>query len=248
MSLSKQALRQRIWRTLTARGVTRFPGAPGRIPNFVGAEITARQIAALRVWQEAKTIKCNPDSPQRPVRHAALKAGKLIYMAVLRLRNEKPFFELNPTVLRKAGIWRASSIRGAFSVGKPVTLQEMSPIDLIVAGSVAVSRDGAHLGKGGGYSDLEYALSREAGLMDDDTPVVTTVHALQVVPEGGIEMTDHDIAVNCFTTPDEIVWTDCQFRLPLGILWAKAGDKLDEIPALQDLEKVGRCHTSGPAR
>ncbi|UCH21360.1 MAG: hypothetical protein JSU83_23150 [Deltaproteobacteria bacterium] len=43
------------------------------------------------------------------------------------------------------------------------------------------------MGKGGGYSDLEYALVKEAGLIKNDTPIVTTVHALQVVEDGQIE-------------------------------------------------------------
>ena len=46
---------------------------------------------------------------------------------------------------------------------------------------MAVNRDGVRLGKGAGYSDLEVALLQEAGLIDRDTTIVTTVHALQVV-------------------------------------------------------------------
>ena len=37
-------------------------------------------------------------------------------------------------------------------------------------------------GKGGGYSDLEYALCRQAGLVDEDTLIVTTVHSMQWSP------------------------------------------------------------------
>jgi 5-formyltetrahydrofolate cyclo-ligase len=40
------------------------------------------------------------------------------------------------------------SIRGEFAAGRPVYLVEMPPIDLIVAGSVAVCADGTRLGKG----------------------------------------------------------------------------------------------------
>ncbi len=219
---------------MTAKRVARYPGAHGRIPNFVGTQTAARHLAALQVWQQARTIKCNPDSPQRDIRYMGLKAGKVTYMAVPRLRDRKPFIELDPTRLQREALWEASSIRGAFALGKPVTLQEMSPIDLVVAGSVAVSRDGAHLGKGGGYSDLEYALTREAQLIGETTPIVTTVHHLQVVPDGEIEMTAHDIAVTWFATPEEIVQTKCRYRQPLGILWTDLGEKLGEIPVLQD--------------
>lgn len=62
----------------------------------------------------------------------------------------------------------ASSIQGAFVLGRPVALTDMFPIALIVAGAVAVSRDGARRGKGGGYFDLEDALGREVGMRAHD--------------------------------------------------------------------------------
>ena len=41
--LSKQDVRERVWRALQIHGAARFPGAKGRIPNFPGAEAAARQ-------------------------------------------------------------------------------------------------------------------------------------------------------------------------------------------------------------
>lgn len=240
MSLSKQALREKIWRGLKENKVARFPGARGRIPNFSGAEAASRQLTTLHVWSCAQRIKCNPDSPQRHVRYAALREGKVVYMAVPRLRDQKPFIEVDPSVLEKTALWRASSIKGAFAIGKPVALKEMCPIDLIVAGSVAVSPDGARLGKGGGYSDLEYALCREAGLVKDETPIVTTVHQLQIVPGDQIEMTTHDIPLDWLATPEKIIKTNCPLSRPPGILWAELGDKLNQIPVLKHLATRGQ--------
>jgi 5-formyltetrahydrofolate cyclo-ligase len=235
MTTSKQSLREEIWRTLTLRKAARFPGAQGRIPNFIGAEAAAQHLTTLSAWRRARTLKCNPDAPQRTVRYAALQAGKIIYMAVPRLRELKPFIALDPSALGSKALWPASSIQGAFAMGKPVALEEMAPIDLIVAGSVAVAKDGARLGKGGGYSDLEYALGREAGLIGAETPIVTTVHPLQIVAEGTIEMTAHDISLNWFATPEGVVQTAGRYPRPPGILWDELGDKLDEIPVLQAL-------------
>jgi 5-formyltetrahydrofolate cyclo-ligase len=232
---SKQRLREEIWRALTINKAARFPGAQGRIPNFIGAEAAARHLTALPVWQRAQALKCNPDAPQRSVRYAALQAGKVLYMAVPRLRELNPFIALDPALLGPSGLWQASSIRGAFTLGKPVALAEMRRIDLIVAGSVAVSRDGARLGKGGGYSDLEYALCRQAGLVQPDTPIITTVHPMQVVLDGAIEMTAHDISLNWFATPEGIVQTTSRYPRPQGVLWDELGEKLDDIPVLQQL-------------
>src|SRR5262247_2624259 len=179
-SRSKQAIRERVWSLLTARGVARFPGAVGRIPNFVGAEAAARRLADSPAWQAARVVKCNPDAPQLPVRVLALRQGKRLFMAVPRLREERCFLELDPR--RLVGRERAAaSIRGAGALGRPTLPREMPRIDLIVAGSVAVGRDGARIGKGGGFSDLEFALLTELGMIGDWTTVVTTVHPLRIV-------------------------------------------------------------------
>src|SRR5436190_9627596 len=158
MSNNKQQVRERIWKALEEAHVGRFPGTRGRIPNFVGAERAADRLCELTVWQRAEVLKCNPDSPQRPVRLRALKAGKIVYMAVPRLRELECFIELDPSRLRK-NITQASSIEGAFRFGRPVRPDGMRPIDLIVCGTVAINPAGARIGKGGGYSDLEYGLA-----------------------------------------------------------------------------------------
>src|SRR5438094_1683290 len=82
----KQAYRERAWDLLTSTGVARFPGARGRIPNFMGAEAAARALASSPEWQAAGTVKSNPDAPQLPVRSTALSQGKLLFMAVPRLQ------------------------------------------------------------------------------------------------------------------------------------------------------------------
>ena len=92
------------------------------------------------------------------------------------------------------------------------------------------------MGKGGGYSDLEYALCREAGLLDEEVPIVTTVHPLQIVTEGEIKMTSHDISLNWIATPEGIMIANGRYPRPPGVLWDELGEKLDEIPVLQELD------------
>src|ERR687892_2380180 len=70
---TKDAIRQSIWALLRQHKVARFPGAQGRIPNFIGAEACARLISGLPCWKKAKTLKVNPDSPQRAIRQKALQ-------------------------------------------------------------------------------------------------------------------------------------------------------------------------------
>jgi len=234
--MTKQKIRETVWRLMETERVARFPGAKGRIPNFTGAERCAQHVAELDVWKRAKAIKANPDSPQRAIRHLALREGKTVYMDVPRLREKKCFVELDPERIGKR-LYEASSIKGAFELGRQIAVEEMKPIDLILCGSVALRRDGARVGKGGGYSDLEYAITRELGLVGARTPIITTVHPLQLVDEE-IELKPHDIPVDFIITPEEAIATKTKIRRPKGVYWEFLDqDKIDAIPLLRDAEQ-----------
>lgn len=233
---SKDELRQGVWTLLQHKKVARFPGADGRIPNFVGAEACAKLFAETSIWQAAKILKSNPDSPQRAIRQRALAERKIVYMAVPRLRSDKPFIELDPAKL-KCSPYAASSIKGAGQHGRPVTIDEVQQIDLVVCGSVAVNRGGARVGKGGGYSDLEFALLTEEKKIGAKTPIVTSVHPLQIVDEQ-IPMTEHDIPLSAIITPTEVIEIKKASARPKGIYWKiLEAEKIDAIPVLRDRQK-----------
>jgi 5-formyltetrahydrofolate cyclo-ligase len=231
----KQAVREGVWATLEREGAALFPGAHGRIPNFRGAAAAADRLAATPEWRRARTLKCNPDAPQRPVRLRALSDGKVVYMAVPRLREKRCFWKLDPAKLRRADLARAAAIAGAAAFGQSIHPRDLPHIDLVVAGSVAVDRCGARLGKGGGFSDLEFAIGREVGAIDRRTRIVTTVHPLQVL-DSPLPMTDHDFSLDAIVTPDEVIRPPAaDRRRPPGILPAHltAGIRRD-VPVLRD--------------
>lgn len=233
--MTKQEIRESVWELLQSERVARFPGARGRIPNFTGAEKCAQLVAELDEWKSARFIKSNPDSPQRAIRHLALKQGKTVYMAVPRLREEKCFVELSPSRLGK-NLYAASSIKGAFEFGRQVSVREMNAIDLILCGSVAVRRDGARLGKGGGYSDLEYAIARELEIVDEKTTIITTVHPLQIVT-AKIQLLPHDIPVDYIITPEKIIATKTRIKRPEGVYWDFLDEeKIESIPLLKKMD------------
>lgn len=229
-----------MWDTLRDRKLARFPGAHGRIPNVTGAEAAAERLRDTEVWRRARTLKCNPDAAQWPVRQRALEDGKTVYMAVPRLAEPAPFFLLDPEHL--AGTPRqASSIKGASRSGRPVAVADLEPVDLVVTGCVAVAEDGARLGKGGGFSDLEFAVASEAGLVAPDTPVVTTVHEQQVVAVGEIPVTDHDVRLDLVVTAERVITCTREIRHPGRIDWdALTEDKIAAIPLLQRLRASTR--------
>lgn len=229
----KRDLRWERWLALREAGAARFPGAIGRIPNFTGAEAAAERLAGERAWKRARVVGCNPDLAQRPVRARALREGKVVCVTTPRLEGAPPFLRLDPERLEPEDLWRASSIQGSLELGEPAAPEDLPPLGLVVIGSVAAARDGARLGKGGGFADLEYALLLEAGKVHARTPVATTVHAGQVVRAGTIPMAAHDLPVDLVVTPERVLRCPRAHRRPRGLLWeALDAERLSAIPLL----------------
>jgi 5-formyltetrahydrofolate cyclo-ligase len=235
---AKAALRDEVWAALAASAAARFPGAYGRIPNFVGAEAAAERLRGTEAWQRAATVKANPDAPQWPVRQRALEDGKTVFMAVPRLADDTPFLLLDPAHLTTTAR-KASSIKGAADHAIHVALEDLEPVDLVVAGSVAVSADGARLGKGGGFSDLEFAIATQLGLIGPHTMVVTTVHEHQIVAAGRIPQTAHDVALDLIVTPERVITCRSRRRRPAAIMWHElTEEKIDAIPVLAVMRRT----------
>lgn len=232
----KEEIRNRVWDLLEGKGVARFPWpARGRIPNFEGARAAAARLEDLGVWRDARTLKTNPDSPQRWARRNALRAGKVLYMAVPRLTQEEAFLELDPR--RLGSPEKAATIKGAFALGRPVHPDGIPPLDLLLVGSVAVDRSGGRLGKGGGYSDLEFALGRTFGFVREATPILTTLHPLQLVRDP-VPMLPHDIPVDFVATPDRAMAMKPGTRRPTGLYWnLLSEEKIRSIPTLRRLRE-----------
>lgn len=232
--MDKQAIRERIWDDLEDSGIARFPFPPhDRIPNFAGAEAAADRLAKQAAFQHATVVKSNPDAPQLPVRRRALRAGKTVYMAVPRLRDERCFMALDPT--RIEDIDDAATVSSADEYAQRVGPESMEPVDFVVAGSVAVTPEGDRIGKGEGYSDLEFAVLTEAGLVDRETTIATTVHERQILEEP-TKPDSHDLPMDVIVTPERVLRTDRRDDRPDGIDWELLEDStIREIPILQRL-------------
>jgi 5-formyltetrahydrofolate cyclo-ligase len=230
---SKDEVRADVWQSMDREGVSRFPGAEGRIPNFAGAKAAAERLAKHPAWVRAETLKANPDSPQTHARRLALEQGKCLVMAVPRLRDEHPFRLLEPRKLSKETLREAATIKGAMRHGRVIDLEEVPELDFVLTGTVAVNLDGARVGKGGGYSDLEYALLSEAGKVDRHTVIATTVHSTQILREE-LFVTAHDIPVDLIATPRAVIEVEGEHPRPRGILWDHLQPpQIREIPVLE---------------
>ena len=123
--------------------------------------------------------------------------------------------------------------------GRKVGFQDMKPFDLAVVGCVAASRNGGRSGKGGGFADLEMGIFREMGLISAETPIVTTIHTLQVKEDERIIMVSHDTPLDWVITPDEIIETQTIIAQPEGVNWDTIqSDQYENIPFLLSLKST----------
>ena len=213
--------------------IARFPRpVKNRIPNFVGAERAAARLAELPQFKSARIVKVNPDSPQRSVRFRVLKSERILLMPTPRLR--EGFLAIDGAKLPASKAMLASSISGAYQLARKMPLKQLPKPDLLVVGSVAVTREGLRIGKGEGYSEIEYGILRELNLVDETTPIVTTVHDSQIVDKVPAEK--HDLAVDVIVTPTQAFHASTGRERPKGIYWDLVNnDMLERMPILKEL-------------
>ena len=234
---TKDEIREAVWTAMEEANAAHTRKLRDKIPHFRGCEAAADRAGELAAWQNARVIKGNPDKAQRPLRQKALEEGKTLYMAVPRLRQEQCFMELDPAAMG-ASPAEASTIAGAFRYGRPVYVEEMRPVDLVISGSVAVNRTGARVGKGGGFADLEYGLAIAAGIISPETPVVSTVHPMQVLDEE-LPCARHDVFLDYVVTADEVIECAGDMPRPSGIYWDDLTTaKIRQIPLLKKLQSA----------
>jgi len=129
--------------------------------------------------------------------------------------------------------WAALEESGVASFPRPTPLAEAPRPDLLVVGSVAVSEAGARTGKGEGYGEIEYALLRELGRIDAETPLATTVHDFQVV--ASLPLEPFDVSVDLIVTPTRLIRVEGPRQRPERIIWnLLPTEKIEAIPLLQE--------------
>ncbi|CAG9794803.1 unnamed protein product [Diatraea saccharalis] len=240
--VTKQSFRLKVWRHLESNGLAMFPRPVyNRIPNFKGAPEAAAKLAELEVFKNANTVKVNPDKPQEPVRVICLEQQKTLYVPVPRLQNgflnrlELPEGETGPAAIRKA-----VSRNGMETYGKPIGIEDSVTLDLVVMGSVAVSKEGYRIGKGRGYGDLEFGLMMHMKAIKPNTLVATTVHDCQVFETLPAELFGpHDVPIDIIVTPTQVIETQRMSQRPVGILWHLLSNRRVQLmPILGQLREI----------
>jgi 5-formyltetrahydrofolate cyclo-ligase len=235
----KDAVRVAIWSALEAEELGIGP-VRSHIPNFVGADTAAAHLARLPAWKAARTIKCNPDPPQIPVRLRALYDGKMLFAPVPYLRKDFPYVRIDPARLARLNVdfELAATAQGFLTYGEPIDFEALPILDFCIVGCVAVGRRGGRIGKGAGFADLEQGIFRELGKVSETTPIATTVHSTQVVEDSRIPMLAHDSALDFIATERELIETRTPYRQPAGVTWTDVRqDQFETIPFLAALRR-----------
>lgn len=203
----KARIREEVWAKL---------GHHGLIPPFEGAGRAAERVRYLPEYREAHRVMVPPDQAQLQVRINALMDGKDLIVASPGLR--EGFFLFRRGDL-KPPLW-SKALRGSNLpyYGKPLRLEEIGPIDLMITGAVAVGLNGGRIGKGKGYFDLEYLILREVGAVGEETPIVAVVDDLQVYEE--VPVDEGDVPVDVIVTPTRTLRVLRPSR-PKGIPWSR---------------------------
>lgn len=236
-NIDKDAVRGTVWEALDAGGMAMGP-TWSHIPNFIGADMAAWHLAQTDQWKAARTIKCNPDPPQIPVRLRALYEGKTLYAPVPYLTRDFPYLRIDPKRLIEKGVSfeLAATSEGYMMHGERIGFEAVEPLDFCIVGSVAVSRNGGRTGKGAGFADLETGIFRELGTIGADTPMATTVHSSQLVDHGLIVMQAHDSPLDFVATEAELIVTGNSAPRPTGVAWEFVqDDQFETIPFLKAL-------------
>lgn len=113
-------------------------------------------------------------------------------------------------------------------------------MDLLVFGSVAVSRTGHRIGRGNGYVDLDFGLLKHCGSITPKTIIVTVVHDEQVYDTLPAELfVNYDVPVDIIVTPTEVIRVTKPLTRPAGLQWNLLSQRrLDIITVLKAIKEA----------
>ena len=202
----KQSIRNFIYDKLLKEGQSLRPnGDYGKIPNFKGSDTAAELLRTTDEWKQSNTIFCSPDSAQIPVRYLALVDNKNLIMASPNLDHGYLYLEglkldgNEKEASTKEGAFKYCTKFFDFGGNESIDISE----DMVVEGSVGVDRLGNRIGKGKGFADREIEDLFNKKIIDEETPLVTTIHSFQLLEH--VPMENHDRKLNMIVTTDEII-------------------------------------------
>ncbi|KAL7727991.1 hypothetical protein ACLKA6_018916 [Drosophila palustris] len=247
---TKRSLRVQTWKKIQEGKVgIGFNGIFNRIPAFVDADKAAALLTQEEEFKKAQHIKVTIDRALHDFKEQSLLADKSVYLpstrdsSALCLKVEVP---ADATDEQKKESLRVQDIQKFRS---EIGLDSKLKLDMVVIGSVVVSRDGYRIGRGNGFADLDIGLLIELGAITPETAIVTIVHDVQVVDTLPVNLFQkYDSPVDIIVTPTEVIRVSKRLPRPNGVFWELLSERrLKILPVLQQLkeqlEKSGKTIT-----
>ncbi|KPU79966.1 uncharacterized protein Dana_GF18214, isoform B [Drosophila ananassae] len=244
---TKRSLRVQTWKKIQEGKVgIGFNNIFNRIPAFVDADKAASLLINEEEFKKAQHIKVNIDRALHDFKEKALLADKSVYLpstrdsSALCLKVDVP---ADATEEQKKEALRVQDIQKFRS---EIALDSGLKLDMVVIGSVVVSREGYRIGRGNGFADLDIGLLIELGAITPQTVIVTIVHDLQVLDTLPLNLFQkYDTPVDIIVTPTEVIRVAKRLSRPSGVFWELLSDRrLKILPVLQQLkereEKAGK--------
>jgi 5-formyltetrahydrofolate cyclo-ligase len=235
----RDSAREQVWRDLrhVARPDSRFHyNFAEFIADYEGGEQAVQRLTKLPVFQQAQIILITPDNNLNALREVAIKKGTLIIMPTYSIA--RGFLQVIREDVPLGQESFASTLDGMDRFARPISLEEIARLgrlDLLVTGASVVTLDGIRFGKGHGFFDLEWAMMREIGVVDEQTPVVAVAHDCQV-RNVALRPDKHDTIVDYVITPTRTIEVDSPYMKPSGIEWGILPEEMRfGIPPLQQL-------------
>lgn len=244
---TKRSLRVQTWKKIQEGKVgIGFNNIFNRIPSFVDADKAAALLINEDEFKKAQHIKVNIDRALHEFKEQALLADKSVYLpstrdsSALCLKVDVP---ADATEEQKKEALRVQDIQ---KFRKEIGLDSGLKLDIVVVGSVVVSRDGYRIGRGNGFADLDIGLLIELGAITSQTVIATIVHDVQVVESLPFNLFQkYDTPVDIIVTPSEVIRVAKRLPRPNGVFWELLSERrLKILPVLQQLkekeEKAGK--------
>ncbi|CAD7084644.1 unnamed protein product [Hermetia illucens] len=238
--LTKRAIRVKTWRKIQEeKCAVPYTRIFNRIPDFIGTDKAAALLADTQEFKDAKNIKVNIDRAQDPVKMQAINCGKNLYLS--SGRHSKAIYtkiDCAPDADEKQKS-KVIKIQRLKEGRNDIDLENKVKLDMVVVGSVAVSRDGYRIGRGNGFVDLEIAIYLHLGIVTPETVIVTVVHDIQVsdtLPTALFQR--FDVPVDIIVTPTEVIRVAKRLPRPTGLFWELLSERrLKIVPVLQIIKE-----------
>lgn len=244
---TKRSLRVQTWKKIQENkyGVG-FNAIFNRIPGFVDSDKAAALLAETDEFKKATNVKVNIDRALHAAKLQTLVANKNLYLPATRdssaicLKVDVP---ADATEEQKKEILHVQDMQQHRT---EINLDNKVTFDMVIIGSVVVSREGHRIGRGNGFTDLDIGLLIEIGAITKDTVIATLVHDVQVVDTLPHHLFQkYDTPVDMIVTPTNVIRVAKRLPRPAGIFWELLSERrLKIVPILKDLkenaEKAGK--------